>query len=88
MAYDRFIASKSPQVRDSACLHIIVHSGDGPVSVTLGDDVSTRQALIEKLEAIVADAKKPELRPGHAAKIRELEESDSGVRIDETGNDM
>jgi hypothetical protein len=88
MAYDRFIASKSPQVRDSACLRIIVHGGDGPVSVTLGDDASTRQALIEQLEVIVADAKKPELRLGHAAKIRELEESDSWVRIRGAGNDM
>ncbi|HWP53462.1 MAG TPA: hypothetical protein VN476_04970 [Pyrinomonadaceae bacterium] len=88
MAYDRFIASKSPQVGDSACLYIIVPGGDGPVTVTLGDRVSTRQALVEQLEAIVADAKKPELRLGHAAKIRELEESDCWVRIGGTGNDL
>ena len=87
MAYDRFIASKRPKV-GSACIHIIVQSGDGIVSVTLGEDVLTRQALIEQLEAIVAEARKPELRPGHVAKVRELEESESWVRVEATVNDL
>lgn len=81
MAYDRFIASKKSCVRDSASLHIIVQRGDGVVNLTLGGDVSTKQALIEQLEVVIADAKKLELRPRHAAKIRELEESEFWVRL-------
>src|SRR5437879_5035060 len=79
MAYDRFIAPKKPRMRDSACLQIIVQRGDGTINLTLGENVSTKQAFIEQLKGIVADAEKPELRLNHAAKIRELEESDLWV---------
>ena len=82
MAYDRFIASKRPRVRDSASLHIIVQRADGVVNLTLGSDVSTKQALIEQLEVIVASANEPELRLGHAAKVQELEKSDSWMRLE------
>ena len=81
MAYDRFIAPKKPRMRDSACLQIIVQRGDGTINLTLGENVSTKQAFIEQLKGIVADAEKPELRLNHAAKIRELEESDLWVKI-------
>lgn len=87
MAYDRFIAPKKTRVRNAACLRIIVQNGDGTVNLTLGNGVSTKQALIEQLETIVAEAKKPELRLGHAAKIQELEESDLWLKI-AAGNDV
>lgn len=87
MAYDRFIAPKSPHMRDSACLHIIVERGDAIINLTLGEDVSTKQAFIEQFEAIVAEVRKPDSRLRHKAKIRELEESDSWVRVRATRND-
>src|SRR5438132_6243145 len=86
MAYDRFIAPKKPRARDSAYLQIIVQRGNETINLTLGENVSTQQALVEQLKAIVADAEKPELRLNHAAKIRELEESDLWVKI-RTGNE-
>jgi hypothetical protein len=88
MAYDRFIAPKKTRVRNSACLQIIVQRGDGTVNLTLGEGVLTKQAFIEQLEAIVAEAKKPELRLGHAAKIQELEDSDLWLKIRATRNDV
>lgn len=81
MAYDRFIAPKKTRVRDSASLQIIIQLGDVKVNLTLGEGVSTKQAFIEELEAIVADAKKPEQRSGHASMIQELEESDLWLKI-------
>ena len=55
MAYDRFIAPKKPRMRDSACLQIIVQRGDGTINLTLGENVSTKQAFIEQLEGIGID---------------------------------
>ena len=79
-AYDRFIAPKKP-TRDSVSVHIMIPRGAGTINLTLGENVSTEQEFVDQLEGIVADAQIPEVRRGHAIKIRELEQSDSWLKL-------
>jgi hypothetical protein len=81
MAYDRFIAPKKHRMRSSAGIYVAVRQPDGSViDVRLEESVS-KQDFVRRFEIVIAQAKQPELQFAHEKRIRELEESDSWVKI-------
>ncbi|HKP36329.1 MAG TPA: hypothetical protein VJT71_05685 [Pyrinomonadaceae bacterium] len=84
MAYDRFIAPRKQAANDSAGIYIAVQLADGEVTeIWLGRDVSTKEEFFRRLADLAAEANDPQMRPTHDAKLREIQESDSWVKINQ-----
>jgi hypothetical protein len=80
MAYDRFIAPKTPRKSESVAIKIAVFGSDSAIELRLGEEVSKKD-FVRGLESIVAQTKQPEFQLAHEKRIRELEESDSWVKL-------
>jgi len=80
-AYDRFVAPKMHNTRDSADIHIAIRRRDGTMmDISLGN-VSTKESFVKRLKVVIAETSEPELRAAHEETIRELEQSDSWVKL-------
>lgn len=79
MAYDRFIAPRNRSEGDSVVIKIAVWGSDSTVQLRLRN-VSEKD-FFRGLEIIISEATQPGLQSTHEQKIRELEESDSWMKI-------
>lgn len=84
MAYDRFIAPKKDCQNDSQAILIAVQQANGElIKIWLGRDVLTKEEFVRQFADLATQVSNPQLRPTHDAKLRELQEDDSWVKINQ-----
>jgi hypothetical protein len=69
-AYDRFISHEQNKECNPASIHLVVQQNNGSIQLNL-ENISDKEAFIERLTLFFEEAKQPDSRIAHETMIRE-----------------